>query len=289
MGMPMARNLGDAGHAVRAWNRDHERAAPLYLHGVKVCESPAEAADGAEVLITMVSDAAAAIDCASAALTALAPGAIWAQMSTIGLEGVALCVDLAAEAGVTLVDAPVLGSRDQAERGELVVLAAGPEAALDICEGIFGGVGRLMLRFREVGDGTRAKLVANNWLLGVNAVLAESIELAEALRIDPRAFLAAIDGGPSDAPYAQVKGPAMIADDFSNVSFKLALAAKDAGLILAEAEHRDLELPHLRATAWRLDEAARAGSGDLDLSAVKRAGRDSAAARRRSSSTVSRA
>src|SRR3954451_23788791 len=139
MGAPMARNLARAGHEVRAWNRNIDKAAPLRDDGVDVRDDPASAAEGADVVLTMLADADAVLDVARNA--GLAGGQIWCQASTIGLDGTEQCAALAQEAGSTLVDAPVLGTRQPAEDGNLVILASGPDEALDACAPLFDAVG----------------------------------------------------------------------------------------------------------------------------------------------------
>jgi len=269
MGMPMARNLVDAGFSVRVWNRTPERAEPLRDHGADLCSSPAEAARGATVLITMLRDAGTVLDAAADAVGSLEPNAIWIQMSTIGVEGIALCEELAERAKLELVDAPVLGTKEPAEKGTLVVLASGPREALTACEQIFDAVASKTVTVGDAGDGTRCKLVANNWLLGLTAVLGESITLARSLEINPGDFLKAIADGPLDSPYAHIKGRAMIEGDFSEASFKLDLALKDAGLVLTEVENTDLKMPVLRAAAEHLERASAAGHGEQDMAAMQ--------------------
>jgi 3-hydroxyisobutyrate dehydrogenase len=264
----MARNLVRRGFAVRAWNRSLERAEPLAADGVEICADPREAARGCALLVTMLSDTGAVIDSAGPALRALERDAIWVQASTVGIEGIELCAELAAGCGVTLVDAPVLGTREPAERAELVVLASGPPDAVSACEHIFDAIGSRTLRLGETGSGTRCKLAVNSWILGLTAVLAETVALAETLEIDPQRFLDAIEGGPLDVPYARLKGAAMIEREFSDPAFRLALSRKDAQLVLAAAEHGRVETPVLRAVAERLDRAERAGHGDDDMAAT---------------------
>ncbi len=122
MGAPMARNLLAAGFPVRAWNRTAEKTAPLGAAGAVIGASPAEAADGAQIVLTMLTDADAVVEVAAAALG----GAdVWIQASTVGIDGAERCAALAAEHGVAYVDAPVLGTRQPAEEGKLIVLALG--------------------------------------------------------------------------------------------------------------------------------------------------------------------
>jgi 3-hydroxyisobutyrate dehydrogenase len=264
MGAPMARNLARAGHDVRAWNRTLEKAAPLRDDGVDVRDDPAAAADGAGVVMTMLADAEAVIAVAEQAN--LAQGQIWWQASTIGLAGNERCAALAAETGAVLVDAPVLGTRQPAEEGKLVVLASGPDDALDTCAPFFDAVAARTLRLGEAGTGTRLKLAVNAWVVVVTEGTAETIALAEALGLDPNLVLEAVSGGALDLPYMRMKAKLMFEREFPP-SFALSLAAKDARLVVEAAERHDADLPAARAIAARMAEAAQT-HGDEDMAAT---------------------
>jgi 3-hydroxyisobutyrate dehydrogenase len=270
MGAPMARNLARAGHDVRAWNRSAEKAAALRDDGVEARDDPGAAAEGCEVVLTMLSDADAVLAVAQEA--GPAPGQIWWQASTIGLDGTEGCAELASRTGAVLVDAPVLGTRQPAEQGALVVLASGPDDALDACAPLFDAVGSRTLRLGAAGAGTRLKLVVNLWALAVTEGTAEIVALAEALGLDPALWLEAIEGGGLDLPYARMKSALMVADDFP-ASFALALAAKDARLVTEAAERYGADLPVARAIAERFTAATEAGYGDADMAAAYRLAR----------------
>jgi 3-hydroxyisobutyrate dehydrogenase len=148
MGLPMARNI--AALEVRAWNRTRERAEPLAENGIEIADDPSRAASGAEVVVTMLSDADAVLETMRPVIEACR-GATWAQMSTVGLEGTELCAELGAEAGVDFLDARVLGTKAPAEQGALVVLASGPPEALERCAPIFDAVGQITPRLGPAG------------------------------------------------------------------------------------------------------------------------------------------
>jgi len=264
MGAPIARNLLAAGFPVRVWNRSPEKAVALAGAGATVAGSPAEAADGAAIVLTMLADADAVLESAAPALEG---SEVWVQMSTVGLDGAERCAALAAERGVALVDAPVLGSRQPAEAGNLTVLASGPDAVRDRVEPLFAAVGSRTLWLGAAGAGQRLKLVGNTWVLALVESLAETIQLAEGLDVDPRAFLDAIAGGPLDTPYAQTKGPGMIERAFPP-AFPLRHAAKDLRLIAAAAEGAALDVPLIEAVAARFAQGVDAGHGELDMSAT---------------------
>jgi 3-hydroxyisobutyrate dehydrogenase len=271
MGLPMARHLARAGVELRAWNRSVERAQPLADDGAHVFDDARAAAQGASVLVTMLSDADAVLESAALALPELADDAIWLQMSTIGIAGIERCRELARDESVTLVDAPVLGTRQPAEDAKLVVLASGPESARERCDPVFDAVGSRTIWLGDAGAGTRCKIVVNSWIVGLVAVLAETIQLAQSLGVDPRHFFDAIEGGALDLPYARLKGKMMIEGVFDDASFRLALARKDADLVLAAAAEVGLEVPVMEAVAGRLLRAEKAGHGDEDLAAAYRA------------------
>ena len=251
---------------VRAWNRTREKADPLSEDGVEVFHTAADAATGANVVLTMLSDADAVLSTMEDAAGAVPDGAIWLQMSTIGIEGTERCAVLADEHDLVLVDSPVAGTKQPAEEAKLIVLASGPESTRDRLVPIFGAVGSKLVWIGEAGAGTRMKLVINSWLVSILEGLAETIAFAEGIGVEPTRFLETISGGPMDLPYAQMKGKAMVERSF-DPAFKLSLAAKDAGLILEATERHDLELPLLETIKAQLDEAADE-HGEKDMAAA---------------------
>ncbi|MGZ6641296.1 MAG: NAD(P)-dependent oxidoreductase [Solirubrobacteraceae bacterium] len=267
MGAPMARHLATAGHEVHAYNRSREKAAPLREHGVEVHDDPAAAARGRDVVVTMLSDADAVVEVIGAA--GLAEGQIWWQCSTIGIDATERCAALAADARATFVDAPVLGTRQPAEDGRLVVLASGPGDALATLQPLFDAVGSKTVRVGEAGGGQRLKLAANAWVLAVTQATAETVALVQGLGLELDQLLEAVDGGPLDLPYFRTKAKLMTAGEFPP-SFALALAAKDARLVGEAAARHGIDLPVAQAIARRFAEATEAGYGDEDMAAVYR-------------------
>jgi len=271
MGYAMARNLLSDGMEVRAWNRSRAKAEPLAEDGAEVADSPADAARGADFLLTILSDTDAIEEAVGGdVLSGLAEGGVWLQMSTVGEEGNARLSEMARESGVPYVDAPVLGTKQPAEQGQLVVLASGPEEVRERSEPIFDAVGSKTVWIGEAGAGSRLKLVVNNWIVGLLGVLAETVAFSKTIGVDPSKFLETIEGGPLGLPYAQLKGNMMIEEDFPT-SFSARLARKDAGLVLGSAEAHDLQMPVAEAVAGRFDEAIEAGHGEEDMATVYRA------------------
>ena len=231
MGAGMARSLARAGLEVVAWNRSPDKAQPLAADGITVVEKAEDAVAGASVVVTMLFDAESVAAVMANALGAMTDGAVWAQTSTVGIDGTAALAELAREHGVGFVDAPVLGTRQPAEEGKLTVLAAGPTALRAAVTPVFDAIGaKTVWVGEEPGAGHRLKLVANAWVLSVVAGTAQSIALAEGLGLEPQVFLDTIAGGAMDAPYVQLKGRAMIADEYP-AAFAVDGALKDSGLI----------------------------------------------------------
>jgi 3-hydroxyisobutyrate dehydrogenase len=258
MGSAMARNIARAGHDVVVWNRTREKAEAT---GLEVANTPRDAARGANAVVTMLP----AAEIVEEAVREVDFGdALWLQTSTVGL-GIERLAALADEKGIALVDAPVLGTKEPAEKGELVVFASGPRD--ERADAVFDAIGRKTIWLGDdPGRASRFKVVVNAWLLSLVEGLAETLALAEAQGFDGRQFLEAIAGGPLDLPYAQLKGKAMLAHEYPP-SFPLRLAAKDARLVLEAAADAGVELAGLRATAAQFERAA-VERGDDDLAAV---------------------
>jgi len=262
MGAPMARHLAAAGHEVRVWNRTRAKAEGL---GAEVADTPAAAVEGAEVVITMLADGPAVDAVAREALPACRD-AVWAQMSTVGVEWADRLAALAAEHGLAQVDAPVMGSRPAAVAGALTPLASGPPEARERCTRVFEAFSRSVLWLGdEPGLGSRLKLALNHLLLVTTENVAETFALAEGLGVDPAWVLDALRGAPYDIQYAHVRGEPMLRGDFTP-TFALKLALKD--LTLEAAGGTGVDLPLARAARERFARAIELGHGDEDVSAT---------------------
>jgi 3-hydroxyisobutyrate dehydrogenase len=245
----------------------HARAGPLREHGVEVVDDPADALPGADVVVTMLADGPAVLNVVEDLIPRFDDGTIWLQMSTVGVVWTERFAALAAEHGVPFVDAPVLGTRQPAEAGQLTVLAAAPPEPRDRVQPIFDAVAARTTGFDEVGDATRLKLVANSWVVALTAAAGETLAFARALGVPGERFLELIAGGPLDSAYAQTKGKAMLAGDFAT-SFSLKLARKDAGLVIEAAGQVGIDAPVARGVAEAFDRAIEAGHGEEDMAAT---------------------
>ena len=267
MGSGMARSLLRAGCEVRVWNRTTDKAEPLAAEGAVTAADPATAVAGANVVLTMLFDGESVETVIADAMPAIAPDAIWLQTSTVGLGATERLADLAERSGIGFVDAPVLGTRQPAEQGNLVVLAAGPQRLREPLDSVLDALAsRTVWVSERPGDGQRLKLVVNSWVLSVTAATGQAISLARGLGLDPALFLETIAGGPTDSAYAQLKGQTMIAEEFAP-SFALDGAIKDAELIGAAMDSVGLD-DSLMTALHRLFARAEDSHAGEDMAAV---------------------
>jgi 3-hydroxyisobutyrate dehydrogenase len=204
-------------------------------------------------------------------LAALAPGAIWVQMSTIGVAGierVAAMVD-DERPDVTLIDAPVSGSKDPAAQGQLTIFASGPDAARARVAPLFDALGQRTIWVGAVGAGSRLKLVNNTLLAFSTEALAASVALARHLGLETETVEDALGGGPLVSPWQAAKLQRIAKGEFS-AQFALSLALKDVRLAL-QATDDDQRFATLACLADEWQQVVDQGLGDHDLTVVARA------------------
>jgi 3-hydroxyisobutyrate dehydrogenase-like beta-hydroxyacid dehydrogenase len=257
MGSRIARRLADAGNDVVVWNRTRAKADAV---GLPVAETPAAAVRDRDVAITMVAnpDALGAVTEGAGGVAATIGDATLIEMSTVGPAAVARVAQLVPN----LLDAPVLGSINEADEGTLKVFAGGPRPIFDQWSPLLSVLGEPTY-VGPSGSGAAAKLVANSTLLGSIAVLGEAIALADALGLSREAAFDVLGVSPL-AAQAERRRPAVESGDYPP-RFALRLARKDADLI-ADAVDADLRVT-AAARSWFAD-ADDAGDGDLDYSGV---------------------
>ena len=274
MGTAMARNLLRHGFDLRVWNRTRSRAEPLAADGAAVAGSPAVAVDGAEVVITMLKDGDAVLAAMREAAPSLRPGQVWAQMSTVGTAALQPLAKLAEEHGLTLVDAPVQGTKQPAEQGALVILAAGPERARGQLKPVFDTLGSKTLWVGDdaaQGNGTRLKMATVGYAISLTTIIAEALALAKGLGLDPALFAEVVTGGPMDSAYLQAKMKAIRDGDFEP-SFALGNAEKDTRLISEAARSAGIRVDMNDAAGERFRRAIELGHDDEDMAATYFAG-----------------
>jgi len=271
MGSGMARSLLRCGLQTTVWNRDAAKTEQLRAAGALVAPTVTDALRDVDVVISMLFDTAAV---QAVLRQPLASGdfdanAVWMQTTTTGLDGTTLLADLAAEAGVAFLDAPVLGTKQPAEDGHLVVLCSGPAGLRAQVAPVTEAIGAKTIWVGDQpGQASGLKLVCNAWVATLNNAVAQSISLAQGLGIDPQLFLDAIGSGPTNAPLAQFKGNLMINGTTEDAAFALDGALKDAGLIKDALLAGKVNGALMEAVFGQLSAASSAGYGGHDMAAV---------------------
>ena len=267
MGSRIARRLVEAGHEVVVWNRTAEKAAPLVEAGAVGAATPAEAAARAEAVLTMVANPAALRDVTEgeAGIAAgVGEGTTVIEMSTVGPEAVRRLASALGER-VGLLDAPVLGSRAEAESGTLKIFVGGPPELVERWTPLLSVLGS-PLHVGEVGAGAAAKLVANTTLVGTIGLLGEALALGEGLGLSREKTFEVLAATPL-AAQAERRRESIESGEYPP-RFALYLARKDAELVVAAAREAGVDLRLTEAARTWLAEAEDAGWGDRDYSAV---------------------
>jgi len=270
MGAGMARRLLAAGFPLAVYNRTRARAEPLAAEGARVADRPREAAEGAAIVVSMVADDTAARDVwlgDVGALGAATPDTILVESSTVTPEWVQELASAAAERGAALLDAPVTGSKAQAEGGELRFLVGGDAAVLERARPALEAMGRTVVHVGPTGSGALLKLV-NNFLCGVQAAsLAEALALVERAGLDRDTALGVLTDGAPGSPLVRAFAARMAARSYAP-SFHLALMAKDLTYAGREGARLGVPLTTAAPALAAFERATAAGLGTHDVSAV---------------------
>jgi len=270
MGAPMASNLRDAGFELRVFNRNAARTEALAQKGATVCASPAEAARGAQFVVSMVSDDTATRQVmlgADGVLAGASAGTVIVDSSTNTPAMAREVADAARARGCAYLDAPVSGSIAQARGRELVFMVGGEADAFDQAQPLFSAMGKMARHMGGQGSGATIKLV-NNMLSGaMNAAIAEAMSVAEAAGLDPAVAQEVLNEGAAASRLTRTKIDKIRARDFSP-QFQLALMEKDLRYFLALAQEVDRPAPITSLVRSQMQAARRADLGGLDVSAI---------------------
>jgi 3-hydroxyisobutyrate dehydrogenase len=274
MGFPMAGKLAEAGFELKVFDVAAERARPLVGLGAESAASTKEAAEGSEALVLMVANAAQANDVLfgeGAVAEALPEGAVVVVMSTIGPEAVRELDEGLAGRSLRTLDAPVSGGVARAEKGDLLIMAGGPQDLFEELRPVLEAMGSSVVHCGpRVGDGQAVKLV-NQLLCGVHiAAAAEALAYAEALGLDPRFVFETIRHGAANSFMLEDRGERMLEEEFVPPKSALDIFVKDMGLVSKAAEERGFEAPLSSAVLAMYLAGRDAGLGAEDDSGVIR-------------------
>jgi 3-hydroxyisobutyrate dehydrogenase len=281
MGSPMAKRLASAGFELKIFDVLPERTFPLVELGVVSTASLKEAAEGTEALVLMVANAEqtkGVLFGEGGAAEVLPEGAAVVIMSTLGPEAIRELANGLAERGLRTMDAPVSGGVARAERGDLLIMAGGPESLFEELRPVLEAMGSSVVHCGpRVGDGQAVKLV-NQLLCGVHiAAVAEALAYAEALGLEPRFVFETIRHGAASSFMLEDRGERMLKEEFVPPKSALDIFVKDMGLVRKAAEERGFKTP-LSSAALELYLAGKAaGLGPEDDSGVIRVFRQGSA------------
>ena len=271
MGRRMAQRLIDAGHTVTVWNRSDAAATALQAHGALVAASPREAAEGAEFVIAMVYDDIASrqvwLDPVAGAALGMAATAIAIESSTLTPAWVIELGQALRARGVELVDAPVAGSRPQAEAGQLIYMVGGTPQAVAAASPVLAHMGGGVHHVGGPGSGAWLKLSVNALFAAQVAAMAEQLSLLRGAGLDPDVALAALRAMPVTSPAAAGAAALMLAANYTPQA-PVDLIAKDLEYALQSAAQLGRELPVTAIVHARLRAASAAGFGGENLVAI---------------------
>ena len=268
MGRPMAANLVKAGHEVAVWNRTSGKDKEV--EGARRASSPADAAQGAEVVWMCVSDTKA-VDSLLFGIggleEAISDGMIIADSSTISPSATRRFAERLRARGAAYVDAPITGSKIAAEAGSLIFMAGGDDAALARLDPLFKAMGKQVFHMGETGKGQATKLVMNLQIALIFEGFAEALTLGTKLGVDVEKLLPLVQASMVRSGVVDYKAPFILKRDFSP-NFPLRLMFKDIHLALDAAKESRVRLPGLEAVEEVYDLAAEEGHQDLDYAAT---------------------
>jgi 3-hydroxyisobutyrate dehydrogenase len=270
MGAGMAANLLKAGFPLTVYNRTAAKAEALVTAGARLASTPAEATKGASIVIGMLADddASRAVWTGKhGALQGTAQGAILIESSTVSPAWIAELATLAAQHGAELLDAPVTGSRIQAEAGQLSFLVGGSEPALQTVTPVLNAMSKEIFHLGPLGSGAKMKLI-NNFMCGVQvASLAEGLAWIERSGLDQEKALSILKAGAPGSPLVAAISARMVAHNYT-VNFLLKLMMKDLKYAQAEAAHCNVDLKTAAAARSQFEAAVANGFGEQDMASV---------------------
>lgn len=270
MGAAMARRLLDHGFELTVWNRNPARAADLVARGAHLSVSPADAARGADAVFAMLSDDQASRSVwlgEQGALAAMEPGALAIDCSTLTAEWMRELGAVAQARGIGFLDAPVTGSKPQAEAGVLNFLVGGEAADVERARPLFAAMGRGHVHVGPAGSGALLKLI-NNFMCGVQlASLGEALGMAQRSGLDVKRVGEVLASGSPGSPIVKMVMERMVARDYTP-NFLVSLMVKDLTYAMQAFAAQGIDLADAHAARERFREAEVAGHGARDIASV---------------------
>ena len=269
MGVPMAKNLINAGFDIQIWNRNPERSASFATEmQCQIAQTPEALASACDIVITMLADDAASQDVylGESGLLKGKKAMVFIEMSTVSPNWINRLQSQSSRAAI--IDAPVSGATQAAQAGKLMIMVGGSEEIAQPLLPIFDALGEKTIILGKQSAGATMKLAINSVIHSLNQAAAESLNLAQAAGIELPLAYEALESSAACAPMLRYRKPLYLDERAHQVTFTVGLAAKDVDLATRLAQSLDVQMPQAELNLGILNQASQNGYANRDMASV---------------------
>ena len=269
MGVPMAKNLINAGFDIQVWNRNPERSASFATEmQCQIAQTPEALASACDIVITMLADDAASQDVylGESGLLKGKKAKVFIEMSTVSPNWINRLQSQSSRAAI--IDAPVSGATQAAQAGKLMIMVGGSEEIAQPLLPIFDALGEKTIILGKQSAGATMKLAINSVIHSLNQAAAESLNLAQAAGIELPLAYEALESSAACAPMLRYRKPLYLDEQAHQVTFTVGLAAKDVDLATRLAQTLDVQMPQAELNLGILNQASQNGYAHRDMASV---------------------
>lgn len=269
MGVPMAKNLINAGFDIQVWNRNPERSASFATEmQCQIAQTPEALASTCDIVITMLADDAASqgVYLGEAGLLKGKKAKVFIEMSTVSPNWINRLQSQSSRAAI--IDAPVSGATQAAQAGKLMIMVGGSEEIAQPLLPIFDALGEKTIILGKQSAGATMKLAINSVIHSLNQAAAESLNLAQAAGIELPLAFEALESSAACAPMLRYRKPLYLDERAHQVTFTVGLAAKDVDLATRLARSLDVQMPQAELNLGILNQASQNGYANRDMASV---------------------
>ena len=269
MGVPMAKNLINAGFDIQVWNRNPERSASFATEmQCQIAQTPEALASTCDIVITMLADDAASQDVylGESGLLKGKKAMVFIEMSTVSPNWINRLQSQSSRAAI--IDAPVSGATQAAQAGKLMIMVGGSEEIAQPLLPIFDALGEKTIILGKQSAGAMMKLAINSVIHSLNQAAAESLNLAQAAGIELPLAYEALESSAACAPMLRYRKPLYLDERAHQVTFTVGLAAKDVDLATRLARSLDVQMPQAELNLGILNQASQNGYANRDMASV---------------------
>jgi 3-hydroxyisobutyrate dehydrogenase-like beta-hydroxyacid dehydrogenase len=269
MGVPMAKNLINAGFDIQVWNRNPARSASFATEmQCQIAQTPEALASACDIVITMLADDAASQDVylGESGLLKGKKAMVFIEMSTVSPNWINRLQSQSSRAAI--IDAPVSGATQAAQAGKLMIMVGGSEEIAQPLLPIFDALGEKTIILGKQSAGATMKLAINSVIHSLNQAAAESLNLAQAAGIELPLAYEALEASAACAPMLRYRKPLYLDEQAHQVTFTVGLAAKDVDLATRLAQTLDVQMPQAELNLDILNQASQKGYVNRDMASV---------------------